>query len=765
MTVIVRANYAIGDDGSLTVVDDPREVRPFSGGGYREDDHERIGGCVFPGDFGDFKPRAEVLVKGACHTPRGSLLRECPVMVKVGAWSKSLRVTGRQIWGSGNEPHGFVSMPLDWEHTYGGHAYPTNPVGRGFETDEMPTVMRGRDVLRRRGDAYAPASLSAVNPRWPQRSAKLGSEYGGDTRRMRAPFHALDFDWAYFQEAPEDQWLEGYLRGDEAVVFQNLHPRVPILTVKLPETRVRAFVRDDTATFREIPMVCDTLFADLDSARLELSWRGVVDVREDDLEDVRTMVIAEERLGAARAEVLPVSHFEAIAVAVEEDPLGRKALPSLTAVTEDAEAGTVPAVAPLLDGVLGKSQDDPMKDAAAAADTTFAPMLARPEVQKALAEREPVEQEAPIARSKKPGSLPYTGLRRQVRGIVERALDTRKKAIEGGATPSMLGPLMDVESIPLDPRWKEADPSYSPPEPLSSDEPGPKANLVDRDLRKMDLRGRDLRGANLEGAILTGVDLEGAKLQGARLYGATLYKARLEGADLEGADLTRVNAAFVDAAGARFVRATLEQACFDDADLSRASFEGARGEYPVFTRAKLGGAVFRDVSFLHPDLDDADLEGADFARAVLQIARVQGSRARRADFSGADVSRASFAGADLSEARFFDAKADGAIFTSTKADRAVFAFAKMRGCHMDKLSAKAADFHGADLRQARLYRARCEGARFTSSNLFGADLTKAALDAANLSKANLYEAKLLQCSMKDCDMSGANTIRCVMERA
>jgi uncharacterized protein YjbI with pentapeptide repeats len=770
MTIVVRATYAVADDGTLTVVDDPTKLRPLCGGTYRDDDDEMIGGCLTPSDFADFKPRAEVLLRGSCHPPKRGM-RECGVMVKVGTWSKALRVMGRQVWGAA-QPNEIETMPLDWENAYGGFNYPNNPVGRGFETNEMPTVAHARDVLRR-GDPLASASFLPVNPRWPERAVKRGQEYGREYVATRAPFYPVDFDWTFFLEALPDQWLPGYLKGDEEVVFHNLHPRTAILGTKLPGVRVRTFARDDARTFREAPMFLDTLFADLDAARIELTWRGLLDVREEDLDDVQTLVIAAEPMAGEGAN-LPVAHYEAIATAFEEDPTGlKKLMPPALGAPLDQPADELAPVGPMLQDTLGALQPEAMKEIVPVVDAAIAEAKARlarakeerPEVARALAERKPPKPEAPAARTAKPGSAPYVGLRRRMRETVDRAKAARAEAIAKGMKPEHLQRLDEIEALAHDPALKQVDPSYTPPEPLSSDEPGPKANLLDRDLRGADLRGADLREANLEGALLDEANLEGALLHGARLYGATLYKAVLHNADLSGADLSRANVAFARARGARFDRAMLDETWFEDADLEGASFHGAEGEYTIFTRARLARAVLQEVKLRHAELDDAELSGARFVRASIPVGRFQLSRADKADFSGADVSGSSFAKADLSQARFFDTQADGAIFSSTRAHGTVFAFAKLRGCHMDKLVAAGADFYGADLRKARLYRASCDEAVFTSSNLFGADLGKAHLDGAKFTKASLYEAKLERASIKGCDFSGANLKRSTLERS
>src|SRR6185503_9109391 len=87
----------------------------------------------------------------------------------------------------------------------------------------------------------------------------------------------------------------------------------------LPGIRIRAFVRSAEPAPREVPMVLDTLFADLDWETVTLTWRGVTSVREDDLSDVKTVLIASEKLEDER---LPEAHYRSILEAFERDPTG-----------------------------------------------------------------------------------------------------------------------------------------------------------------------------------------------------------------------------------------------------------------------------------------------------------------------------------------------------------------------------------------------------------------------------------------------------------
>ena len=176
----------------------------------------------------------------------------------------------------------FTAMPLDWAHAFGGPELPANPVGRGIADDALPNIEDPRETIRSRNDRPAPAGFAPVNPSWSQRATKLGKDYGPGWVARRAPWYAEDMNWSYFQAAPPDQQLDGYLRGDEALRFTNLHPRFAVLEASLPRLRVRAFFRCKGARIRELTMNLDTLFADLEADAVTLTWRGLATVGQDD---------------------------------------------------------------------------------------------------------------------------------------------------------------------------------------------------------------------------------------------------------------------------------------------------------------------------------------------------------------------------------------------------------------------------------------------------------------------------------------------------
>jgi len=136
MTLIVRGTFALRPGGAAEPLEGiPQIVQgPLQAEVFREGDDERQGECLYPGDFADFKPRADLLLRGHCHAPGQRLVRECDVRFSVGKWQKSLRVVGRRVWTEKligpamSEPQPFVTMPLDWTESFGGPGYAKNPV-------------------------------------------------------------------------------------------------------------------------------------------------------------------------------------------------------------------------------------------------------------------------------------------------------------------------------------------------------------------------------------------------------------------------------------------------------------------------------------------------------------------------------------------------------------------------------------------------------------------------------------------------------------
>ncbi|EYF03140.1 DUF2169 family type VI secretion system accessory protein [Chondromyces apiculatus] len=782
MVLIVKAKFTI-KPGAPPALPEGHQVLAqgtLRGDVFREGDDDQVGDCLYPSDFADFKPQADVLLRGHCHTPEGKALPECLVRFGVGAWSKVLRVVGHRVWMDGvigpamSDPVPFVRMPLDDHHAFGGSGDLVNPVGKGIGTRELPNVELVEEVLRSRSDRPAVARFGAVSPHRAERRAKVGKNYGKSYREKRAPYYADDFDWSYFNAAQADQRLP-YLRGDEELLFQNLHPEAPVFRTRLPGLRIRTFALDPGGRFIEVPMVLDTLFADLDEGSLHLVWRGVTAARDEELSD-ETVLVASE---AMTEPPLPLEHYREILVRFQADPLEvEDQLPAdlkgewraLQALGEQRAKGTPPdtrgldPVSALLKVQLGdvaKPQQNKLRGVLEALSRVPMPdgRLLGSLIAEAVGSGQGTSQGAvaPV-----PGALPLIAdatIRKAFRALVRAVEGARSSA---AAQEKPLKGMEDWDKLLQDP--KLAAMGLSRVEPRPADSIGPGLDLRGQDLSDQDLSGRDLTGADLTGAILTGANLRGAKLVRAKLLQAVLFDADLRGADLSSADLTLATLQGARAEGAAFRKATLDHASFEGAHLAGADLSESEGQQFVLSRADLTGATARGVRWHMAFLEATTLEKANLTEATVTRSFVSKCKGASAVFERATITGSSFAGSDLRRARFSEARGDGSVWMETDLTDADLSYATLKRAHFTEATAVGARFFGANLREGQFFQANLARADFTRANLFDANLHKALVGGALFVEANLYDAKLYQSSGSGCDFRGANLKKSTLER-
>jgi uncharacterized protein YjbI with pentapeptide repeats len=797
MVLVVRGTFRLVDGAPVEVVED-LEQGMLTGETFAEEDDGRLGQVLAPNDFADFKLNAEVMLVGQCHPPKAPVER-CTVSLRLGDWSKDLVVYGDRDWGSWvaggapAEPTPFDTMPLDYCHAFGGPELPENPVGKGHGDDpQAPNVELVADTMMAKEQRRLPASFAPLNPGWPQRASYQGRRYDAEWRRTRAPFHAEDHDWRYFHGAPADQQLQGYLRGDEELVLTHLVPGVPVMRSRLPGLRLRAFVKDETGAVRAMPMSLDTVFCEPDEGTVKLTWRGLIEVDDDDLDDVTHIYLASEALSD---EPLPEAHYHQALAAFEADPTGvLGALPE--AMTEQwareqkgRRGEPVPPleVDPALDPVSAKVKnafggmisDDKLGQVSTQIDQAKKQAADQEkggefeEKLEQVAASIPGPGQAPQSmRARKPGRIPDTGLRKKMRQVLATAEEVRAHIAEARQQApeadfaSAEDKLAELDALPHKPEWKQLDPDYEPPlEPLSDDEPGPGANLSEREFTEVDWSGLDLRGANLQRADLVRANLRGANLEQADLRWATLYQTDLADANLRGAKLSLANAAYLRALGADFTGAVLDEACFEGAQLEGARLDGVSASYVIFEAANLRDVHAEGANFGHCDFSKADLSNAKLVGADFELALFEECEAEGANFEKANLRQAAFTAANFKGVRFVEASIEKGFFERAKLDGADFGRANLTEAHLTKASAKGARFYGCDLRRARLYRTNLERAELVAANLTGAELRKAVIEKARFIDSELYDAKLLDLRGSGADFTGASLQDAVTKEA
>ncbi|MCB9877491.1 MAG: DUF2169 domain-containing protein [Planctomycetes bacterium] len=788
MAVCVRGVFRLAPGQPLAVVEDPMQQGFMSGDTFAPDDIDQQGALLHASDFADWKLHAELLLRGSCHPPGGNAT-VCDVRFAVGTWSKALRCFGPRAFTPGlllggkvSEPQPFTSMPLTWQNAYGGEGYADNPAGRGFAGEEMPTVELPDGPAAKKGKrGITPATFLPVSPNWPLRVHKRGRRYDAKWKKTRAPFYAEDFDWTHFQSTLPDQWYDGYLRGDEELVFENLHPDAPSWRTRLPALRVRAFVKTLDGRVVEPQMNLDTLLADVDDGKLFLTWRGHVQVQEIDMTDVGVVLIASEQLAD---EPLPFAHYEALLTEFEADPVGLKTafapgMLEMGAAIEAAElaerngepmpdlaavAAALPADCPLPPWFLAAAagdpdplgvkqqfppsvfdDDDPLGVAAQIGDLRHKDKLD-------AAMTPAGDPSDPAVAAKMLAGL-VALMPPEKQATMQPCIDTLQEAIgrmPAGSTPAPARPATlddafaaanksltvapggSAQALPTtDALWAQALAPFDqlqlpelPPLPDVDGQLAAERAALDAQQAKM----RDKFGDH----PMLGMFAFGHRLidRMPRLQDIVPDLSPLVGA------LGKLNAQFVAmGVGAAAL-----------APLSRfmARVDGLAAQLPQRTPAPAGDYAGKDLR--RRDLRGKDLRGQDLRGANLGGALLDG-----ADLSGADLRQADLTGAVLSGASLIEANFTGATLTKARLDGVKAARAVLADCRLDE-----ADLTGADLEAANLEQATCTKARFTDARLPDADLRFADLSKTDLRRADLSRAQLSLATIHLAKADGAN---------
>ncbi|MBI5718683.1 MAG: DUF2169 domain-containing protein [Burkholderiales bacterium] len=251
------------------------------------------------GELGLLKTATDVLLTGRAIAPAEDT-RVADVELAVGALRRRVRVFGERQWRKqggrwvGSDPEPWSRMPLRWELAFGGTApeagadglvdyEPRNPVGRGFvpadaqpvQGQPLPNLEDPAAPLESPEQRPTPACFAPVAPTWMPRRRYVGT-YDEAWTRERAPYLPFDFDARYFQVAPPELVVPGFLQGGEPVQLSGFSVGAP-LAFALPRADVQIeFDFDGRSVTRAAQL--ETVLFEPDAGRVQMLWRAALPV-------------------------------------------------------------------------------------------------------------------------------------------------------------------------------------------------------------------------------------------------------------------------------------------------------------------------------------------------------------------------------------------------------------------------------------------------------------------------------------------------------
>lgn len=423
VTVVAKATFAFANDTGMPRI----QAQPIFPGEIHHAGNP-LRSIVAAGDRVPFRKRADVYFTGHACAAGGSAES---VAVRLGVAAGGQVLLDRRLVA--RKKGGVSRIPILWERTILG---PDNPQGE----DEGADALNLFDP----SDPKKPAGLGPLSRNTPSRKRRLGGLPLPDLGL--APFQIPDtFDFDYFQVAPADQQIP-YLRGDEWILLEGLHPQHSVLRMHLPGARAQARIyglaEHGIPDGRPLAMIADGLHASGDDERCTVVWRGSFPVASEEALSAVRVVAGVELPGA------PLAWPDPAEVARAAPPL--------------EDAGPAPAAAPV-DQTLALGDDDILVD-------SISPLPFSKDVEQTL----PISAE-PVA----PASLPFRPTSMSAAAVIAAAGennvaplagssgDTLPAVSSGAADPFPFAAFMAIKPALSEPAKSE--PAKS--EPVPQDEP------------------------------------------------------------------------------------------------------------------------------------------------------------------------------------------------------------------------------------------------------------------------------------------------------
>lgn len=270
-------------------------------------------------DVPHLKQATDVLVTGQAYAPRGRPTKRMKVRLQLGPIDKTLQVSGDRVWRSKltggvsiGDPEPFTEMPLVYERAFGGRDLNSpkeqehdwderNPAGCGFAKKPehlvdtpVPNIEVPGKTLSGWKQRPPVAGFGPIAGHWKPRTDFTGT-YDDNWQKTRQPLLPLDFDARYYQCAPPDQQVPGFIKGGETVVLENMTPE-GLLTFRLPRLSLAFTTYFDDGTSVEHRADIHTVDIKPDRMQVVMVWHTHLECHHKVLKLNHTTVRLKERI-------------------------------------------------------------------------------------------------------------------------------------------------------------------------------------------------------------------------------------------------------------------------------------------------------------------------------------------------------------------------------------------------------------------------------------------------------------------------------------
>ncbi|MBF0239493.1 MAG: DUF2169 domain-containing protein [SAR324 cluster bacterium] len=768
------------------------------------------------------KPQGEFLVNGSFFAPGGKAISKSAVSVKLGRMEKSILVFGERYWKmtGPSKPSAIVRLPIKYEYAYGGEGFARNPVGKGFKpvTDEfgqnihyLPNLEDPLHVMLSSSDQPEAATFGPIDLMWPQRQSKAGT-YDEEWQREHAPGLAKDIDWSFFNVAPKDQQIEGFFQGGETYEISNMHPEHSVIKGKLPSYRARIFIQQRTPeglAFREVNnMRFETVFFLPHINMGLLLYRGVIDIRESDATDVRTIMGAYENLHDTPRSL---DHYaDQLQKRTDAKTRYKYLLNTVDLIPHGARCG----FARLLEGQSGDStqslmlqnmeekrkkmieasqkQINDQLEAAkgqmimvmAAQNMDPAPYLAQLDVSQEPPKDPEVEKLMVFMETIVPGlqtgkiDITKVDLSRlpEIKDKIEAVAATKKQDVKvqlqetlaqmkayqippGTDEQTIAKHQANIEKLETAIQQMDAVPEFPRPvDPSVIDEIKREIDAAVLQLEQMKSRmaesGQDVSQIPKLEIQLDEMDkmmqdfpeqFKKSYLMGAH-YVEGVPPASIQQAALATEVLSRYRS------GQKFINGDFAGMDLSGQDLRNIDFSGSFLEKVNFSSCDLSGANFSGAILAHANLGSAKMTGANFSGANVGSAFLMD-----ADLTDANLNNAILSKSNLKNTRFVRAQMHGVQFMETKFENTDFSHAEMLQGIFLELNMTGCKFRDANIPKCMFINTPMPDSDFTGANLTECLWLGSNLDNGVFKRATMKNARFVnRCSLKNANFSGAN---------